>query len=203
MKMNGLDPKHYWVNFFIFSFLLCMITSLNMYVIGAFVVDIMFFRDTALTVLWTTFVGWAIAMIALTSFVQIFITNSKTATIVGYLLSIFSTLIGGVISTFIFPIPMELPFYLLIYPPFALSRIVYYIGWSCANTNGCYQSLSGVDSELAKALFVLYGWFLVYLGSVWLNEMVQQQYGVARTPAFIRWCLKAFRKDKPDHVLME
>ena len=44
--------------------------------------------------IWVTYIGWAIAQIALTSFVQIFISNSKTATIVGYLLSIFSTIIG-------------------------------------------------------------------------------------------------------------
>lgn len=44
MKMNGLDPKHYWVNFFIVSFILSMITSLIMYIIGTYAVDIVFFR---------------------------------------------------------------------------------------------------------------------------------------------------------------
>ena len=44
MKMNGLDSKHYWVNFFLISFLLSMITSLNMYIFGTFIIDITFFR---------------------------------------------------------------------------------------------------------------------------------------------------------------
>ena len=94
MKMNGLDVKHYWVNFFIVSFILSMLTSLNMYIFGTLVIDITFFRQTSTVVIWVVFVGWSIAQISLTSFVQIFISNSKTATIVGYLLSIFSTIIG-------------------------------------------------------------------------------------------------------------
>lgn len=146
MKMNGLDPKHYWVNFFIVSFILSMLTSLNIYLVGTFIIDVPFFRDTSFFVLWTTFIGWAFAQIALTSFVQIFITNSKTATIVGYLLSIFSSIIGEVITTLIFPIPMAMPLPLLLYPPFALCRVIYYIGWNCSDTRGCYKSLSGADS---------------------------------------------------------
>ena len=146
MKMNGLDAKHYWVNFFIVSFLLSMVTSLNMYVIGTWIIDITFFKDTSFVLLWVTFIGWAIAMISLTSFVQIFISNSKTATIVGYLLSIFSTIIGGAVTTAIFPLPMRMPIYLLMYPPFALGRIIYYMGWSCSDTAGCYRSIFGLQS---------------------------------------------------------
>ena len=39
MKMNGLDSKHYWINYFIVSFLLCMLTSFNMYIFGAYIND--------------------------------------------------------------------------------------------------------------------------------------------------------------------
>lgn len=94
MKMNGLDSKHYWINYFIVSFLLSMVTSFNMYIFGAYFIGIDFFEQTSPLLIWVTFIGWAISQIALTSFVQIFISNSKTATIVGYLLSIFSTIIG-------------------------------------------------------------------------------------------------------------
>ena len=94
MKMNGLDSKHYWINYFIVSFLLSMVTSFNMYIFGAYIIGIDFFEQTSPLLIWVTFIGWAISQIALTSFVQIFISNSKTATIVGYLLSIFSTIIG-------------------------------------------------------------------------------------------------------------
>lgn len=80
------------------------------------------------------FIGWAIAQISMTSFVQIFINSSKTATIIGYILSIFSTLIGVTLCTVVFPYPMKMPFYLLCYPPFALSRIVFHIGLACSDS---------------------------------------------------------------------
>ena len=146
MKMNGLDGKHYWVNFFIVSFILSMITSLFMYFFGRYVIVITFFKETSPLLLLIILVGWAISQISLTSLVQIFINNSKTATIIGYLLSIFSTIIGQVIATLIFPLPMEMPKMMLLYPPFALCRIVYYIGWHCSDTTGCYRSVQGLQS---------------------------------------------------------
>ena len=145
MKMNGLDVRYYWVNFFIVSFLLSMVTSLNMYIFGTYIIEIAFFQQTSSALLWLIFVGWAIAQIALTSLIQVFVNSSKTATIVGYLLSIFSTIIGGVLSTVIYPFPMNMPLSLLLYPPFALCRIIYYLGWACADTTGCYRSLTGIQ----------------------------------------------------------
>jgi len=134
MKMNGLDVKYYWANFFIISFILSMITSLNMYIWGIYIIEITFFTTTAGSVIWITFIGWAIAQIAMTSLCQIFINSSKTATIIGYILSIFSTLIGVTLCTAVYPAPMKIPIALLLYPPFSLSRIVFYIGSACADS---------------------------------------------------------------------
>jgi hypothetical protein len=88
---------------------------------------------------------------------------------------------------------MRMPLSLLIYPPFALCRIVYYMGWSCSETTGCYRSLEGMKSEMFEALVILYCWFLVYLLSIWLNQMVQQQYGVAKNPYLVEKCLNLCR----------
>lgn len=134
MKMNGLNIKLYWVNFFIVSFLLTFITSLLMYLTALYVLDITFFTNTSSVIIWAVFIGWAIAQVSLTSFIQIFINNSKTATIVGYFISIFSTLIGVTLCSVVFPYPKHLPFLLLFYPPFALSRVVYLIGLACAES---------------------------------------------------------------------
>jgi len=38
---------------------------------------------------------------------------------------------------------------------------------------------------MIEALAILYLWFLVYLISIWLNQMVQQQYGVAKNPYLV------------------
>lgn len=132
MKMNGLNIKYYWINFFIVSFIISMISSINMY-LSAYYIDIMFFTKTATSVIWMMFVSWSIAQISMTTLFQVFINNSKTATIVGYILSIFSTIIGLTISTLIYPYPTKVPTYVLLYPPFSLSRIVFHIGMACAD----------------------------------------------------------------------
>jgi hypothetical protein len=135
MKMNGLDPRHYWINFFFVSFSLSMLTSLNMYIFGTWIIEIPYFMNTSACLLWIIFIGWAIAQIAMTSLFQIFIDNSKTATIIGYILSIFSTLVGMVLSSVIFPYPMKFPTTLLMYPPFALSRAIFHLGVACSGTS--------------------------------------------------------------------
>lgn len=145
MKMNGLDMKYYWINFFAVSFFMSLFTSLVMYLVAIFIIDITFFTQTSAFVIWMMFTVWAIAQTSMTTFVQVFINNSKTATIVGYILSIFSTLVGIAISTVIFPVPFKLPIYLMIYPPFALNRIVYHLGLACADTRECYKSFIDLD----------------------------------------------------------
>ena len=199
--MNGLDSKHYWVNFFMVNFILSMVTSLNMFIFGRYIIDIAFFKETSFVLLWIIFIGWAIAMISLTSFVQIFINNSKTATIVGYLLYIFSNLLGGVLVMAIFPYPMKIPTYLLMFPPFALGRIVYHLGWACADTSGCFQSVFTLNSELILCITILYLWFFVYLLSIWLNDMVQQEYGVAKRPYWVEKCMNICRKEKSEMLI--
>ena len=135
MKMNGLNPKVYWLNFFIVSFIFSMLSSGIMLIFGVYIIKIPYFILTSSSVLWLVFIGWAIAQISLTSFVQMFIDSAKTSTIVGYLLSIFSSLIGMVLSSVIFPYPSRFPTLLILYPPFALSRVVFYLGVACAGTD--------------------------------------------------------------------
>jgi hypothetical protein len=89
-------------------------------------------------------IGWAIAQISMTNLVQIFISNGKSATIIGYILSIFSTLVGETISAVVYSDPMKMPLSLLIYPPFALCRIIYLMGIACS-TNGCYSSITHIN----------------------------------------------------------
>lgn len=98
--------------------------------------------STSWVLLWTIFIGWAIAQLSMAALVQIFIDSAKSATIVGYVLSIFSTLIGIPICTVIFPTPMTLPFLLTLYPPLALSRIVYILGSACADSVECIRNFS-------------------------------------------------------------
>lgn len=144
MRMNGLNIKYYWVSTFIFNFCLSLITFFIFFAFGRYVLALTFFTQTDAGLMWLTLVGWAIAQISMTNFVQIFISNGKSATIIGYLLSIFSTLVGEVIAVFIYAYPLQVPTLMLFYPPFSLCRIIYLMGLACSTT-GCYSSVFNSD----------------------------------------------------------
>jgi hypothetical protein len=203
MRMNGLEMRSYWGNFFLVSFGMSMACSCIMFVAGRYAIEVTFFVHTSALLLWTVFVGWAVAQVAMAALFQVFINSAKTATIVGYVLSIFSTLVGVTICTVIFPAPMTLPLPFLLYPPFALSRIVFHLGLACADSRECYRAVADADPELLLSLALLFGWALVFLLAVWLNEVVQQEYGVAHRPAIIEQLLRWRRKNKDSAVLAE
>lgn len=106
MKMNGLNLRVYWLHFFLFCFLVSLVTSFVFFAFGRWVIEIDFFVSTSSSVLWAVFIAWNISQISLTTFVQIFINSSRSGTIIGYLSSIFSTLIGVTMCTVIFPYPI-------------------------------------------------------------------------------------------------
>ncbi len=201
MRMNGLEMHCYWSNYFLVSFTMSIACALVMFIFGKYIIEVTFFMNTSPVLLWAVFVGWAIAQLAMATLFQIFIDSAKAATIVGYVLSIFSTLIGVPICTVIFPAPMTLPFLLTLYPPLALSRIVYLLGMACADSVECFRHIRDADAELLLCLGVLYGWFLVFLLSVYLNDMVQQEYGVAKRPAVIEKGLQWLRRGREQALL--
>jgi hypothetical protein len=94
MRMNGLKIKYYWICTFIFNFIISMFTFSIFYIFGRYVLELSFFMETSGVLLWIILIGWGIAQISMTNLVQIFIRNAKSATIIGYILSIFSTLLG-------------------------------------------------------------------------------------------------------------
>lgn len=173
MRMNGLKIKYYWVCTFIFNFTLSMVTFTIFYVFGTYVIKLSFFTQTSGTFMWTLFIGWGIAQIGMTNLVQIFIGSGKSATIVGYILSVFSSLLGETIAVAVYADPLKMPFWLLLYPPFSLCRIIYLMGIACSSS-GCYRSIFHINGEAVTCLIILYAWFFVFLFSIWLNDQVQQ-----------------------------
>lgn len=94
MKMNGLNVKYYWVSSFIFNFAITLFMLIVFYGFGRYYLQLTMFVETSVGVFWILLIGWAIALISMTNFVQIFINSAKSATIIGYLLSIFSCFVG-------------------------------------------------------------------------------------------------------------
>ncbi len=194
MKMNGLLMRYYWMNFFLFNNLISLFSCGLLYCLGRYIFNIAFFMNTGWNIIWILFLGWSIAQVSMTAFMQIFINSSKAATIIGYLLSIFSTIVGQAMCTLIFPFPMQLPKILHLFPPFALSRGVYLIGNSCANHSSCYRDFFNMNEEMYLVYIFLYSWIFMFIISIYLHGMVQQQYGSTKIPPFIQTLISLFTR---------
>jgi hypothetical protein len=80
------------------------------------------------------------------TFFQVFIASSRAANIVGYLISIWTNLIGATISIALYNYPRTLPDYFLFYPTFAFNRIFYLLFTECS-ADRCVSSLSHLSDE--------------------------------------------------------
>lgn len=106
MRMNGLSITTYWFVNFIFNFTISMVTFLVFYLFGVFVIGNAFFTNTSIALIWILLVGWAICQIGISMFVQVFISNSRAANIIGYLMTIWTNLVGATLSVAMYQYPV-------------------------------------------------------------------------------------------------
>lgn len=125
MRMNGMKMRNYWLVSFIFNFSMSIITNLVFFFFGYFFLDSAIFHQTGKDVLIVVLLGWILAQIGLSTFFQVFLTSSRAANIIGYLISIWTNLIGATLSIAIYQYPRNLPTGFLLYPTFAFNRIFY------------------------------------------------------------------------------
>ena len=198
MKMNGMRITNYWVVNFSFNYIIYSVTILVFLLFGSFVVKLQFFTQTNTLLMCLLFGGWGISQIALAFFIQVFISKARTATIWGYLLSIWTVLWGITLNLAVFPYPQEMPWYILLYPHFALTRAIYNLSYNCGYYK-CVESFSEVSSELSGCLASLYlVGITILLASIYLNEVVPKEYGVPKHPLF---CLR--KKQNPENESYE
>ncbi len=98
MKMNGLKITNYWLTFFIFNLLLCIITNIIFYLLGIIILDSSFFTKTSKGLIFIVALGWSLAQIGMAAFFQTFLSKSRSANIIGYLFSIWTTMIGATLN---------------------------------------------------------------------------------------------------------
>ena len=139
MKMNGLKIRYYWLTFFVFNLLLCVVTHLIFYLLGTFMLSSSFFVKTSKTLFFLVSLGWSLAQIGMAAFFQTFLNKSRSANIIGYLISIWTTMIGATLNLGCYQFPSELPIPLQMIPPFAFVRIFYLMMMSCSTGDCIYD----------------------------------------------------------------
>ena len=137
MKMNGMKISNYWLVYFIFNFGLCFITILVFFLLGALVLRTDFFLKTSPLLLILVPIGWSLSMIGMAAFFQTFLSKSRSANIIGYIVAIWTMMIGSTLSVGVYQVPSEFPGWLQALPPFAFNRLFYLMLNECSDNN-CY-----------------------------------------------------------------
>ncbi|KAL4456247.1 hypothetical protein ABPG74_014208 [Tetrahymena malaccensis] len=191
MKMNGMRMKDYWLMTFLFSLTLTVLTYTLFYLFGYFILGLSFFTETSLSLLFVCFFGWGLSQIALSFFFQVFLSKARSATIIGYLLSIWTSLIAVTINAAVYPDPYQLPFTMRLYPPLGFSRLMYIFSFACSNGQ-CFRRWDSITDEIKDCIIFLYVGFVVFtLLGVYLHEVIPQEFGTQQHWLF---CLRKLRK---------
>lgn len=105
MKMNGMRMRNYWFVNFLFNFGMNTITNLIFFGFGFILIDNPLFTHTGIDVLIVVSVGWILAQIGMATLLQVFIKSNRAANIIGYLVSIWTNLIGATLSIALYQYP--------------------------------------------------------------------------------------------------
>ena len=174
MRMNGMGMLNYWAINFFYNLLISLLTNLVFYIFGYIYLENAFFQQVSLSVIFIVFFGWILSQIGLAMFLQVFLSASRAANIIGYLVAIWTNLIGATLSIALFQYPRELPLSFAIWPTFSFNRLFYLLFTNCS-MDQCPNSLASLSPEMWQCITVLYVSFIVFsLAGVYLYEVIPQ-----------------------------
>ena len=144
MRMNGMSMGNYWAINFLYNLIISLATNAVFYACGYVLLDISLFKQTSFGVMAVILFGWILAQIGLSMFLQVFVSSSRAANIIGYLVAIWTNLIGATISIALFQYPMQQPFGFSIWPTFSFTRLFYLLFTYCS-MDKCVNSFGALD----------------------------------------------------------
>lgn len=133
MKMNGMKMVYYWMVNFVFDFFTYALTIVWFWIFGFFVMQLKTFTLTSFGLQVVTFIGWGLAQIAMSFILYPFVHKAYTASLIGYIIALWWTVIAVTLNISMFEFPKVMSKELNIIPYFAFSRIYYRIARGCAN----------------------------------------------------------------------
>lgn len=180
MRMNGMKMSSYWLINFLFNLTISLLTNLTFCLFGWFFLDNAFFHKTHPGLIAIVLLGWILSQIGMATLFQVFLSNSRAANIIGYLISIWTNLIGATLSLALFQYPVELPLGFALWPTFSFNRVFYLMFTACSNDE-CFADFSAVTSEMWRSIIILYASFFIFSAiGIYLFEVIPQEYGVAK-----------------------
>ena len=184
MKINGLKMFNFWIGYMITDYVIYLITILVFSLVGIFILKLTLFINTSFILLFVLFILWGFNQIGLAFFFQSFVNNARSTTIIGYMVSLWTTLIAVSLNFSIYDIPNKFPIILLYYPTFNLCRIFYYMTYHCGYYK-CLNNIYTIEQEVKNCYFILFtsGFVYIILG-MYLYEIIPQEFGIRKHPLF-------------------
>lgn len=143
MRMNGMNILNYWTINFLYNFVISLITNAIFFLFGYFYLDMTFFHRTSFLLIGMVLFGWILAQIGMSMLLQVFISASRAANIIGYLVSIWTSLIGSTLSVALFQFPNELPLSFSLWPTFSFNRL-FYLMFSYCSMDQCLSTFDSI-----------------------------------------------------------
>ena len=184
MRINGLKIRNYWISYFIYNYLLYVITIIFFILAGTFLFGLNLFVETSFLLIFLTVFIWGFSQIGLAYFFQAFLSNGRTTSIIGYMISLWSTIVCACLNLALFVLPTEAPYYLNLLPSFAICRIFFYMASYCGY-EACIAEFKNVNTELRYCLgYMMLGSLIFLFLGVYLHEVLPKQYGIRKAPFF-------------------
>jgi hypothetical protein len=162
MKINGMKMSNYWLVNYLFDLAFYLATALLFLLFGMKIFNIKVFTETDPMILVVTLLGWGLAQISMAFLISVFLSNSQTASIVGYTVAVWLTTVAGTLNLTIYSTPNKLEWVFYLLPPFSFSRMIYFISVRCGYDH-CLQGFHELNDEMRASLIMLYVSALIYL----------------------------------------
>ncbi|XP_065901246.1 ABC transporter A family member 9-like isoform X2 [Dysidea avara] len=185
MQQNGLSRPVYWIISYCFDYMFYMLVILIVVAIS-FAFQIRLFTQTNFLILFFVFSFWGHALVVLGFFFSNIFQRPRTATVVGYLIVIIGVIVSQLLSGLnIFAVDETPPFFIMMYPPFAYYRVLFYLNNACVEFRCFGTDHLGWGSQEAALysdgiMYLFFGSLMFGLLFVYLSYIFPGEFGIRK-----------------------
>jgi ABC-type multidrug transport system ATPase subunit len=166
----GLKKSIFWGSNYLFCLLMYSVVVMA-FVMGASLMELRLWTHTPLSILIMMLGGWGLSLVAVAAFIQSFLSNTRTASIVGYSVSLGGAAVGIVVAIGIyFEDDKVMPAIWLIWPQFALTRALFLMDTACTKRLVCFSYQDLLSGEFAGCVWSMYASAAVYSAIAWVLD---------------------------------
>ncbi len=166
----GLTKSVFWTSNYVFCFLMYIVV-VAAFVIGAHVIGLRLWTHTPGLVLTVMLGGWGLSLVSVAAFLQCFLSNTRSASIVGYSVSLFGAAVGIIVAIGIyFEDGKVMPGLWLAWPQFALTRALFLMDTACIKRLVCFGPEDLLSGEFAWCVWSMYACAVGYSAVAWFLD---------------------------------